>query len=258
MLLIEDNPADVRLIQELLYEGGASWIVLDHVDRLAAALDYLAQEAVDVIVLDLSLPDGQGLENIAKISRVHSETPLIVLTGHDSEETGLEAVRQGAQDYLVKGHVDGRLLARAIRYAKERKEQQAFLRETMDRVARSEKLATIGQLSAGVAHDLRNPLATIIQAIRHIRNRLQGIALLTEEPTISKFFDLIEGEVERVDRTIEDLTDFSRTKPPSQSPVLNDVEPLLNAALSYAKTNGSVKIISDLHEGLPPCRLARW
>jgi hypothetical protein len=120
VLLVEDNPGDARLFTEFLRDAGASHLRMVHVDRLAAALDRLTQDAFDVMLLDLSLPDADGLDTLVRAHAHAPKIPIVVLTGHDDEALAVRAVRAGAQDYLVKGHVDGELLVRSIRYASER------------------------------------------------------------------------------------------------------------------------------------------
>ena len=120
VLLVEDNPGDARLFTELLRDAGASDLTLVQVDRLAAALDRLRCDSFDVMLLDLSLPDADGLDTLVRAHARAPKIPIVVLTGHDDEAVAVRAVRAGAQDYLVKGHVDGELLVRSIRYASER------------------------------------------------------------------------------------------------------------------------------------------
>ena len=121
ILLVEDNPGDARLIRETLREAESFPFELVHADRLGAAEERLAGEAWDVVLLDLSLPDAHGLETVRRTLQAGPEVPIIVLTGLDDETLAVAAVQAGAQDYLVKGRIDGTLLARAIRYAMERK-----------------------------------------------------------------------------------------------------------------------------------------
>jgi two-component system, cell cycle sensor histidine kinase and response regulator CckA len=120
VLLVEDNPRDARLLTELLRDAGTNHLHLVHVDRLAAAIDRLNRDSFDVMLLDLSLPDADGLDTLVRAHAHAPKVPIVVLTGHDDEALAVRAVRAGAQDYLVKGHVDGELLIRSIRYASER------------------------------------------------------------------------------------------------------------------------------------------
>jgi signal transduction histidine kinase/DNA-binding response OmpR family regulator len=121
ILLVEDNPGDVRLIQEMLAEVSNTSFELECADRLSTALERLAQANIEVILLDLGLQDSQGIETLVRIEAQAPNVPIVVLTGLGDEVIALEAVRQGAQDYLVKDQVDGNLLTRAIHHAIERK-----------------------------------------------------------------------------------------------------------------------------------------
>jgi len=121
VLLVEDNPGDARLFTELVRDTGAGQWRLVQVDRLSAALDRLRSEPFDVMLLDLSLPDADGLDTLIRAHAEAPKIPIVVLTGHDDEALAVRAVRAGAQDYLVKGRMDGDLLVRSIRYASERR-----------------------------------------------------------------------------------------------------------------------------------------
>lgn len=120
VLLVEDNPGDARLFAELVKDTGAGQWKLTQVGRLSHALDRLSREPFDVVLLDLSLPDADGLETVIRAHAESPKVPIVVLTGHDDESLAVRAVRAGAQDYLVKGRLDGDLLVRSIRYATER------------------------------------------------------------------------------------------------------------------------------------------
>jgi hypothetical protein len=120
VLLVEDNPGDARLFQELVRDTGAGRLKLEHVNRLSTALDRLSNGNFDVVLLDLSLPDEQGLATLTRTHAHAPNVPIVVLTGLDDEAVAIKAMRAGAQDYLVKGRVDGDLLVRSLRYATER------------------------------------------------------------------------------------------------------------------------------------------
>jgi PAS domain S-box-containing protein len=120
ILLVEDNPGDARLFLELVRETGAGRLKLEHVERLDTALEKLSSEPFDIVLLDLSLPDEQGLATLVRTHAHAPKVPIVVLTGLDDEALAVKAVRAGAQDYLVKGNVDGDLLVRSVRYASER------------------------------------------------------------------------------------------------------------------------------------------
>ena len=128
VLLVEDNPGDARLVEIMLSEPGLMWdFDIRHSSRLGSALEELEGSDFDVVLLDLSLPDSQGMETVERIRSAASRTPVVVLSGRDDEEMALEALQGGADDYLVKGRGDGDLVARSIRYAIERKKAEERL-----------------------------------------------------------------------------------------------------------------------------------
>ncbi|HEX7588022.1 MAG TPA: diguanylate cyclase [Anaerolineae bacterium] len=120
ILHVEDNPGDIRLVRELLHDVSADEFSLVDVERLADALTSLASRNYDVILLDLSLPDSQGLETVRQIREAAARVPIVIMSGHNDANTAVEALKQGAQDYLEKSRLDGYWLGRAIRYAIER------------------------------------------------------------------------------------------------------------------------------------------
>ncbi|OUL27371.1 response regulator [Nostoc sp. 106C] len=133
VLLVEDNPGDVLLLQEFLKDVTAAVVELIPVEQLDEALSYLAHESFDVMLLDLSLPDSQGLETFIRAHNQAKSTPIIVLTGINDETLALKAMQEGAQDYLIKGQVTGDLLVRSMRYAIERQRIEDALRQSEER-----------------------------------------------------------------------------------------------------------------------------
>src|ERR1700691_2450656 len=130
LLLVEDNPGDARLLREMFNEQGAHSTDLIHVECVGEAEKYLGDSAVDIIVLDLGLPDAQGMAAVRRTHMAAPHVPLVVLTGLDDEVVAGRALQEGAQDYLIKGQIETRGLLRALRYAVERKIiEDAFLVE---------------------------------------------------------------------------------------------------------------------------------
>ena len=121
VLLIEDNAIDARLIQIMLSDAGGGMFELEQADRLADGLKRIAEGDIGMVLLDLSLPDSHGLSTFSKMHQSASGVPIIVMSGLDDQTVAVNAVHEGAQDYLVKGQVSGQLLVRAMRYAIERK-----------------------------------------------------------------------------------------------------------------------------------------
>jgi Flp pilus assembly CpaE family ATPase len=143
-MLVEDNPADARLVRELLTEASAVGFEMAHVDRLVEAIERLKAETFDIILLDLRLPDSAGLETFTRIRDQAPDTPIVVLTGLADDELGTSAVTEGAQDYLVKGQVDGASLARSIRYAVARHATQAEPTQRVEPTERGQALGFVG------------------------------------------------------------------------------------------------------------------
>jgi len=132
-LLIEDNPLDARLIREHLSEVTGARVALDCADCLSSGMERLRKTPPDVLLLDLGLPESQGLETLSRVLAEAPGTPVVVITGLDDEERAYQAVAEGAQDYLVKGRVNGQLVVRSMRYAMERQQADEALRESEER-----------------------------------------------------------------------------------------------------------------------------
>lgn len=130
VLLIEDNPGDARLIKEMLAEARSVSFDLEWKDNLTKGLKRLTEKGIDVVLLDLMLPDSTGAETFAKTHSCAPHVPILVLTGLDDETVAIGAVKEGAQDYLIKGQIDSNLLIHAIRYAIERMRIKEQLRES--------------------------------------------------------------------------------------------------------------------------------
>ncbi|MFC5471291.1 GGDEF domain-containing protein [Cohnella suwonensis] len=124
VLLIEDNPGDMRLIQEALADYDNAEFDVHCADLLDTGIKLLEQSSFDVVLLDLSLPDSQGIDTITAVREYAKVVPIVVLTGLDDEKLALSAVQQGAQDYLIKGQVNSAAIMRSMRYAIERSRLQ--------------------------------------------------------------------------------------------------------------------------------------
>ncbi len=121
LLVVEDNAGDARLLREMFAEHGIAAANFKYVECMLDAEAHLESNAVDIILLDLGLPDASGLDAVRRIRAAASKIPLVVLTGLDDESLALQALQEGAQDYLVKGQIETRGLLRSLRYAIERK-----------------------------------------------------------------------------------------------------------------------------------------
>ncbi|MBF0326375.1 MAG: EAL domain-containing protein [Alphaproteobacteria bacterium] len=148
VLVVEDNPGDARLVELFLIEDPSRPFLVFKAETLAGALESLAARPVDVVLLDLSLPDSFGLDTLARLRGAFPLIPVVVLTGTDNEALALEALRQGAQDYLVKGQGDGDLVRRSIGYAMERFRGELALRSSEARFRAVFESAGIGVVTS--------------------------------------------------------------------------------------------------------------
>ncbi|MDI6784530.1 MAG: response regulator [bacterium] len=152
VLLLEDNPGDARLIREMLMESDEIACEVLCLDRLSAGLEYLAQESRDIVLLDLGLPDSTGLDTVTKLYQQQPTLPVVVLTGLDDKTVAVKAIQNGAQDYVVKGDVDGKLLVRSIRYAIERKRVEKALIKSEILLKETQQITKVG----GWEYDVQN------------------------------------------------------------------------------------------------------
>lgn len=172
ILLFEDNVADADLVTEYLELTELS-VEIQVVKRLAEGLRVLRKQNFDVILLDLSLPDSQGIETLKSMMVEVKEAVVIVLADVDDEECSLKSLQLGAQDYLLKDRLSGEDLRQSIRYAIERsnllRKPQNHIQRTEDELFKAEKLNSISLLAGGIAHDFNNMLTAILGNISMIR-----------------------------------------------------------------------------------------
>jgi signal transduction histidine kinase len=200
LLLVEDNPADADLVMDFLAAPGTdtAGIEVRRVDRVERALAALRAEPFDILLLDLSLPDAEQLDGLEALTAAAPELPIVVMSGLADDQVALAAVQAGAQDYLVKGQDDGRVLRRAIRYAMERQEllaRERTARATAERASRARD-----EVLSIVSHDLRAPLSTITMCAHALREPDADGAQLA---------DMIMQSAEWSLRIIRDLLDVS-------------------------------------------------
>lgn len=215
VLLIEDNQGDACLIEELLDEARTVSFHIEVAGTLAAGLERIDRVPVRAVLLDLSLPDSQGLGTLTQLRTQAPDLPVIVLTGLEDERLALQAVHEGAQDYIVKGQVDGWQLGRALRYAIERES----LRSELQSKNRQIEIANqeLEAFTYSVSHDLRAPLHSIMSFAE---------ILITEcaaelQDDSRHYLQLISANAQELSKLLEALLSLSRLhrQPLTKQPV---------------------------------------
>lgn len=199
ILLAEDNLGDARLFTEMLAREQAGSYEIIHVSRLAEALERLAEADIDIMLLDLSLPDGEGMEVVRRVRKFDPGVPLIVLTGRNDDDLVAEAMMEGVQDYLVKGEIEEHALPRALRHATERfsllrelerriKEKDILLAEIHHRVKNS--LQIVSSLLALEADRIVDPQS--LEALKDTRTRVRSMSVIHQTLYQSQEFDKVD------------------------------------------------------------------
>lgn len=259
VLLVEDSAATAAKVKSFLGFEEASPFNLINARSLAEALAVIAAERLDVILLDLGLPDSFGLETFIRIKAAANHIPTVIFTGVDDEETAVEAVRLGAQDYLIKGAVDGRLLSRSIRYAIERKQIEEALREKTTQLIQTEKLSALGELTAGIVHEINQPLNAMKIACEDILLDIKKNRVNLSD--VKENLDGVIREIVKIAELVDNLTLFARKTTGDRIEVFEASVPvervlkLLDRQLSLHKINVKRELAEDLFISGDPVRM---
>ncbi len=203
VLLVEDSAGDASLLREMFSKEAPGSFKLTHLSRLHDAEVHLANGGVDIVLLDMGLPDGHGLETLRRAQAAASGVPLIVLTGLDDEVLAAEAMKEGAQDYLIKGQIENRALPRALRHAIERHRMQ-----TEADLIQIHQLQFKDEFLSHVSHELRTPLFAIYQFVTILLDKLAGE--LNQDQR--SYLEIVLKNVEQLQSMIDDLLEVSRTQ----------------------------------------------
>src|SRR5882762_2610706 len=203
ILLVEDNASDAELIREMFRKERPGSFELTHLSSITDAVRHLAKGGVDIVLLDLGLPDGIGLETVRRAHAAAPDVPLIVLTGLDDEQLAAQAIKEGAQDYLIKGQIQNRALPRALRYAIERQHMQ-----TETDVIRKQQLQFKDEFLSHVSHELRSPLTAIYQFATILADGLAG----ENSPEQSQYLQTIVKNTGQLKSMIDDLLEVTRVQ----------------------------------------------
>ncbi len=217
VLLIEDNPSDEALVRLLLNKSETEFVVRS-VPRLADAISHVREHNVDVVLLDLGLPDSTGLQALDAILGTGRDLEVVVLTGLDDDGLATEALHIGAIDYLVKGGFGSYELMRALRYASAKKTSHA----AQARIAQADRLTALGQLTSRIAHEINNPATYVSANIEISRDDVDALEELVrsknaDPEALAERFQCIREALEdaasgvvRIRRLASEVTSFSR------------------------------------------------
>ncbi|MGB3779919.1 MAG: ATP-binding protein [Tunicatimonas sp.] len=225
ILLVEDNPADQIMVEEVLQDATTFQYQLATCERVQDAPDCIAQVHPDIILLDLSLPDSSGLVTLEKIKECSPQVPVVIFTGLADHQVGIEAINQGAEDYLVKGDIrDGSTLERTINFALERHKLRQELVHTMDHLKRSnQKLEDFAYV---VSHDLKSPIGNLRSLVDMFNRDAIG------DDYNRQVMTMIDGSVSKLSNMLSSFMSVFLTEEGfQQSPEKLTVEASLNDVL---------------------------
>lgn len=187
VLLVEDDIHVAAILRELIKARGHGNFFVQHATTLSAALKKLEDKALTLVLTDLNLDDSSGFDTFDAIHRLRPDIPIIILSGLGNEDLAIEAVRRGAQDYLMKGQVDGDTIIRAFMYAIERKRLQQEWSRLLSIREQESRLEALGTMATGIAHEINTPLqfigtniAFINRTFAAVRNILDNCSRLIE------------------------------------------------------------------------------
>ena len=203
VLLVEDNAGDARLLREMFSKERAESFELTHLLRMSEAVTHLAKGGVDIVLLDMGLPDGHGLDTVRRAHAAAPGVPVIVLTGLDDEALAAEAMKEGAQDYLIKGQIENRALPRALRHAIERHRMQ-----TETDLIRTNQIQFKDEFLSHVSHELRSPLTAIYQFVTILLDKLAGELNMEQH----EYLEIVLRNVKQLQSMIDDLVEVTRVQ----------------------------------------------
>ena len=250
VLLVEDNAGDARLVREHLADApGAQGFALEDCPTLALAAAAFARTPPDVVLLDLSLPDSFGLETLVRWQELAPTLPVIVLTGSDDEAMAVAAVREGAQDYLIKGRIDGDLLAQAIRYAIERKRGQEALRLINDDLERrvEERAGELLEANGRLQREIAEKTLAQQQAAEHLAREQEARRMVeTANRSKDEFLAILSHELRTPLNAILGWSEILRTGDADRAEITEGMEVIERNARAQARLVEDVLEISRI------------
>ena len=203
ILLIEDNQDDARIVRDYLWlEPEAADYEIIHADSFTKALGYLEKTSFDLILLDLSLPDAEGVELVSRLREQTPESGIIVLTGLADRETALEALQMGAEEYLVKMDMTSSALLRTIRYAFERHNSRREVKQLRGRLLWAERGEAIANKAAEISAQMHSSLTAAAE-------RAQELAARTEPGETRTLIDELQAALTQMQALSQELPEMT-------------------------------------------------
>lgn len=258
VLVVEDSQIDRRMLESMLSEFSDASSLLKSSDSLEGAMQLLGRYDFDVVILDLNLPDSHGEETLVKLSGRYPAVAVVVNTGAYEDEVGLAALSSGAQDFLVKGRYDAYVLNKALHYAVERKRVESELvhayrkiKEAQSHLVQAEKMKVVGGLASGLAHEIKNPLATILYGVTYLSKNFKGA-----DPGIVSVLANMKQAVEKANGIVTDLLNFAGlTNLEKKNENLNDVVEHALGLVRHEFSRNHVSLIKRFEKGLPEVKI---
>lgn len=286
VLLVERDLKVTRFLRESFSALSTSEVAITVAHSVAEGIEELQRERYEAVLLDLCLSGCDGLQSFSRIHEAAPAIPVVILTCHEDEAFALEALRQGAQDYILKSKIDGKILTRVIRYAIERKRielkllaansellktnhdlgrSEEALRRALDEVRASHqrlkatqlqlihaaKMECVGTLAAGVAHEVKNPLQTILMGLAYLSKNIP-----VEDQTLVSVLGDMRDAVRRADAIVRDLLYLSAARQIEMKP--HNINAVLDRSLlfvNYDLTRSRILVHRNFEDGLPLVRL---
>lgn len=251
VLLIEDNPGDARLIEIYLSEADSISGSIFRAPTLTKALELVPRVNPDVVLLDLSLPDAQGLDALYKVKEACPELPVVILTGMQDADLGPRAVRRGAQDYLSKDAINGPLLGKALRYAIERNHLRLETERLQAELIQRRRLADVGQTVAGISHYIKNVLMRMHVSSEMIAKRLEE----GHDEDLARLWPIFSRATDELNHYVLKMLDFSRNEQLDLEPVdPNELAEEIVRLCNPDAQNYSLRLTADTDPGVPPVK----
>lgn len=254
VLVVEDNLIDRRILESMLLEPSDVTSLLKSSDTLAGAIQLMSQYSFDVVILDLNLPDSQGEETLLKLSRKHPSVAVVINTGAYEDEMGLETLSFGAQDFLVKGKYNAYILNKTLHYAVERKRLESELvnayrklKDAQDQLIQSEKMKVVGSLASGVAHEVKNPLATLLYGVTYLSQCFSEV-----DSNVDTIIQNMKQAINKANDIVTDLLNFaSLTSLEKKKEDLNGVIDNALNLVCHEFSRNHIKVIKMSENALP-------